>query len=208
MEYYHSLITEKSWQELQSLKKIVDFVLIGGWAVYFYTKALKSKDIDIIVDFDQLPIIEKYYRLNKNERLSKYQAVKGEIDIDIYLPHFSQIGIPVEELMNKTTQIEGFKAIDINYLLALKVCTLAERGRTPKGRKDFLDLISLIMSGRVDLKKVREIMRQFKLERVIQVLQEFLQETTEVEELNLNSHQFSKLKKLIISSLKSSRIDL
>lgn len=203
MEYYHSLITEKSWQELQSLKKIVDFVLIGGWAVYFYTKALKSKDIDIIVDFDQLPIIEKYYRLNKNERLSKYQAVKGEIDIDIYLPHFSQIGIPVEELMNKTTQIEGFKAIDINYLLALKVCTLAERGRTPKGRKDFLDLISLALSGKGDLAEVQKIIKGFGLEKALKVFEEFLQETTEVEELNLNSHQFSKLKKTIIAGLKA-----
>lgn len=160
MEYYHSLITEKSWQELLILKKAVDFVLIGGWAAYFYTKALKSKDIDILLGFDQLPIIEKLYRLNKNERLSKYQAVKGEIEIDIYLPHFSQIGIPVEDLMDKTMAIEGFKVLDINYLLALKIYTLADRGRTPKGRKDFLDLISLIMSGRVDLKKAREIMRQ------------------------------------------------
>lgn len=202
MEYYHSLITEKSWQELLNLKKAADFVLIGGWAVYFYTKALKSKDIDILVNFDQLPIIEKLYRLNKNERLSKYQAVKEEIEIDIYLPHFSQIGIPVEELINKTTQIEGFKALNVNYLLALKIYTLAERGRTPKGRKDFLDLISLALSGKGDLVEVQKIIKKFGLDNAIKVFQEFLQETTEVEELNLNSHQFAKLKKTIITGLK------
>lgn len=202
MEYYHSLITEKSWQELLALKKAVDFVLIGGWAAYFYTKALKSKDIDILVDFDQLPIIEKLYRLNKNERLSKYQAVKGEIEIDIYLPHFSQIGIPVEELINKTAQIEGFKVLDINYLLALKICTLADRGRTPKGRKDFLDLISLAFAGRGDFSFVRKIIEKFYLGQALKVFQEFLQETTEVEELNLNNHQFSKLKKSIIFGLR------
>ncbi len=198
MEYYHSLITEKSWQELLTLKKAVDFVLIGGWAAYFYAKALKSKDIDILLGFDQLPIIEKLYRLNKNERLSKYQAVKGEIEIDIYLPHFSQIGIPVEELINKTAQIEGFKVLDADWLLALKIYTLAERGRTPKGRKDFLDLVSLIMSGRVDLKKVREIMKRFRIEKAMEVLQEFLQEADKIEELGLNVHQFSKLKKKIV----------
>lgn len=201
MEYYHSLITEKSWQELLNLKKAVDFVLIGGWAVYFYTKTLKSKDIDILVDFDQLPIIEKLYRLNKNERLSKYQAVKEEIEIDIYLPHFSQIGIPVEELINKTTQVEGVKALDVNYLLALKIYTLAERGRTPKGRKDFLDLISLALSGKGDLAEARKIIEKFYLGQAIKVFQEFLQETTEVEELNLNNHQFAKLKKTIIVGL-------
>ena len=201
MEYYHSLITEKSWQELLNLKKAVDFVLIGGWAVYFYTKMLKSKDIDILVNFDQLPIIEKLYRLNKNERLSKYQAVKEEIEIDIYLPHFSQIGIPVEELINKTTEIEGFKALDVNYLLALKIYTLAARGRTPKGRKDFLDLISLALSGKGDLAIAEKNIEKFYLKQALKVFQEFLQETTEVEELNLNSHQFSKLKKVITAGL-------
>ena len=48
MEYYHDLVTQKSWEELQQLRKIIDFVLIGGWATYLYTKTLKSKDIDII----------------------------------------------------------------------------------------------------------------------------------------------------------------
>jgi len=28
--------------------------LIGGWAIYLHTKALKSKDIGIIVDFQTL----------------------------------------------------------------------------------------------------------------------------------------------------------
>lgn len=53
-DYYNDLITEKSWQTLQNLIKQIDFVLIGGWAVYLYTKSLKSKDIDIIVSYDSL----------------------------------------------------------------------------------------------------------------------------------------------------------
>src|SRR3990167_8592495 len=99
MEYYHDLVTQKSWEELTQLTKFLDFVLIGGWAVYLYTKTLKSKDIDIIVDFDQLKLLQEHYQLNKNERLKKYEAVKGEVQIDIYLPHFSALGIPVEELI-------------------------------------------------------------------------------------------------------------
>ncbi len=197
MEYYHSTITEKSWQELIALKKEVDFVLIGGWAVYFYSKSLKSKDIDIIIDFEQLPILERNYRLNKNERLKKYQAVKDGIEIDIYLPHFSQLGIPVEELLKHKVSIEGFSVIDANYLFTLKVNTLAERGRTPKGRKDFLDLISLILSDKIDFKQVKEITEKFELKEGSKTFQEFLQESTQIEELNLNSHQFAKLKKEI-----------
>jgi len=54
MPYYHDLIAQKSWQLLQSLGKKFDFVLIGGWAVFLYTGALKSKDIDLILDYPQL----------------------------------------------------------------------------------------------------------------------------------------------------------
>lgn len=59
MEYYHDLVTQKSWKELQNLNKLLDFVLIGDWAAYLYTKTLKSKDIDIIVDFDTLSLLRK-----------------------------------------------------------------------------------------------------------------------------------------------------
>ena len=52
MAYYHDIITQKSWEELKTLNKKVKFVLIGGWATYLYTKELKSKDIDILINFD------------------------------------------------------------------------------------------------------------------------------------------------------------
>lgn len=45
MTYYNELITEKSWKKLQELKRKYKFILIGGWAVYVYTKTLKSKDV-------------------------------------------------------------------------------------------------------------------------------------------------------------------
>jgi len=56
-QFYQKIITEKSWEALTVFKKQFDFILIGGWAVYLYTHALKSKDIDIIAlimlpDFD------------------------------------------------------------------------------------------------------------------------------------------------------------
>jgi len=54
MQFYHNLITEKSFEHLKGFKKKYNFVLIGGWAVYLYSKSLKSKDIDIIVDYDEL----------------------------------------------------------------------------------------------------------------------------------------------------------
>jgi len=201
MEYYHELITQKSWEELQHLVKIADFVLIGGWAVYLYTRILKSKDIDIIIEFGELPVLEKHYRLSKNERLKKYEAVKESVQIDIYLPHYSNLGIPVEELISRSRSVEGFKVLESNYLFALKIYTLAQRARTPRGQKDFLDLVSLINSQKVELTAVKKIIKEYQINKELLVFKDLLNENTDLPELNLNRHYFSKLKKEISSKL-------
>jgi len=201
MEYYHDLITQKSWQELQLMQKELDFILLGGWAIYFYTKKLKSKDIDILVNYDQLPLIEKKYRFYKNDRLHKYEAVKDEVQIDIYLPHYSQLGIPGEILFQQFTRISGFKLLEINYLFVLKIYTLVERGRSSKGRKDFLDLISLYLSDQIDFDKIKKIIKQYLCKDKNEVFQQFLNEATDIPELNLNTHYYAKIKKEIMENL-------
>ena len=60
MTYYHNTITQKSWEELQILKNRLPFVLIGGWATYLYTHALKSKDNGILIEFVQLTISDQH----------------------------------------------------------------------------------------------------------------------------------------------------
>ncbi len=64
-EFYQNLITEKSYKILQDLKREFDFILIGGWAVFLYTKALKSKDIDLIVEYQELERLRKKFDLIK-----------------------------------------------------------------------------------------------------------------------------------------------
>lgn len=199
MSYYHNLVTQKSWEELQRLNKIADFVLIDGWATYLYTKTLKSKDVDIITEFDQLSKLEKKYRLVKNDRLKKYEATKDEVQIDIYLPHYSQIGIPVEDLQKQTANLEGFTVLEAEYLLALKIYTLTQRGRTPKGRKDFIDIVSLVNSSAINWKKFQEIAQQYKLTEAVENFIVHFKEYYEVPELNLNKHNFAQLKKKLLS---------
>lgn len=201
MNYYHESITQKSWEELVRLKKLIDFVLIGGWAVYFYSQALKSKDIDIVVNYDQLPTLGKNYHLTKNERLCKYEAVKEEIQIDIYLPHFSRLGIPAEDILLNVSSVEGFTLVNIDLLFALKLFTLNERGRSPKGRKDFLDLLSLFISGRCDFFAIKDSIKKFQLERSCGFFKILLNENIQAAELNINKHHFSKIKKEMLNQL-------
>lgn len=195
MAYYHDLVTEKSWRELQQLRQRCDFVLIGGWAVYLYAQALKSKDIDIIVDYDQLPQLQKSYELTKNDRLKKYQARRGEVEIDVYLPHYSELGIPVEELMQHTRSLEGFTVLELEYLLALKIYTLAQRGRSAKGKKDFLDIIALLTVGRANVKQVQTLLTQYGVSSTWKTFQQFLSEYMHIPELNLNAHAYAKLRR-------------
>lgn len=203
MQYYHELVMQKSWEELTALRAKIEFILIGGWAVFLYAKTLKSKDIDIIVDYSQLPVLARHYQLNKNDRLHKYEAVKGEVQIDIYLPHFSQLGIPVEEVIKQTTSLEGFTVIEINMLFALKLFTLSQRGRTPKGRKDFLDLISLFTADQCDRQVIQGHLKKYKLQLTLVSFSELLQETSDLPELGLNQHRFSKVKSALKETLLS-----
>jgi len=76
-------LVEKSWNKLFELKDKINFVLIGGWAVYLYTKRNKAtKDIDMIVDYDTLGYLQANYQVNRNDRLRKYD-VKLEEGFDL-----------------------------------------------------------------------------------------------------------------------------
>lgn len=200
MAFYHDIVTRKSWEELTKLGKTCNFVLIGGWAAYLYTKTLKSKDIDILTEYEELGNLKKVYDVAKNERLKKYEARRDGIQIDIYLPHYSVIGIPVEDLMKQASSFEGFTLLRKEWLLALKIYVLGQRARSAKGEKDFLDILSLFQTD-IDTVKLVKIIKKYQLENTLEVFLEILNERNEASELNLNRHQYKKLKTIILRSL-------
>ncbi|EKD80266.1 MAG: hypothetical protein ACD_40C00157G0004 [uncultured bacterium] len=200
MAYYHDLITEKSWSELKNLHTICDFTLLGGWAVYLYTHRLKSKDIDILVDYGELPKLQKTFEFVKNDRLHKYEAIRGPVQIDIYTPHYSKLGIPVEILLANSQVVDGFRVVLPEYLILLKLFTLAARGRSPKGRKDFIDIVSLYLSFKDrPFILAAQLIHQYKLATSLIFFTQILAENTALPELSLNNHQFAPLKKSLLS---------
>ncbi|MCX6792135.1 MAG: hypothetical protein NT149_03810 [Candidatus Gottesmanbacteria bacterium] len=202
MNYYHDLITQESWKELKTLNKEITFVLIGGWATYLYTKELKSKDIDMLVEYGELGKLKKEYDVVKNERLKKYEARRGGVQIDMYLPHFSSIGIPVEVLMNNSRSLEGFRVLEREWLMCLKIYVLGVRGRTPKGEKDFLDILSLFKTKTYDAWKLKTILKTYNFGTCIDVFSQLLSERTHALEIGLNDHFYKKLKVDIVSFIK------
>lgn len=197
MEFYQDLVTEKSYKILQDLKREFDFILIGGWAVFLYTKALKSKDIDLIVEYQGLEKLRKKFKLTKNERLKKYEIKLEEIDIDIYLPHYSQLGLPVEGMGTYTVEREGFKVPKIEIILILKQFVFSQRGGSAKGEKDRLDILSLLKLKKIDWNFYKELLAKYKIEDFKEKLLNLLKETKRAPELGLNEYKMAKLKKEI-----------
>lgn len=200
MEYYHNLITEKSFKTLQDFKRLYKFILIGGWAIFLYTKALKSKDIDVVIEYDELEKLKKNLPLFKNERLKKYEIKTEEIDIDLYLPFFSNPGIPAEEIKKYTQGVEGFVVPRPEILLILKQRAFFERIGSPKGEKDKIDIISLLNFG-LDFKFYNKILRKYNIEKCLGELKNLLQSVTQIQELKLNQFKYSKLKKKTLAQL-------
>ena len=198
MEYYQQLITEKSFQILQNFKKNSQFILIGGWAVFFYTHSLKSKDIDIIIDFAELENLKKKHEIFKNDRLKKYEIKLETTDIDVYLPFYSELGLPISTIESWTASLEGFIVPKIEILLILKQVAYFGRQGTQKGEKDKIDILSLLNLKTINWQFYEQLLSENNLLKLKQGLIDLLKQTTEVKELNLNQNQMAKLKKEIL----------
>ena len=194
MNYYRNQVTQKSWLLLQQLSKKYRFVLIGGWAVWLYTHQLKSKDIDLIVEFDQLEKLRQDFSLTKNERLKKYEVVQDEIQIDIYVPHYSQLGTPTEKILNTAVSLEGFRVPPPEILLTLKQTAYQSRASSSKGQKDLVDIVSLLSLSQLDWTKVPPEVVSTAARQI------------DMPELNFNRHQFSRLKKSWSGNLQATLI--
>jgi len=201
MQFYHDIITQKSFLYLQGLKKRHDFILIGGWAVFLYTRSLKSKDIDIIVDYNELAKMKEEHNVFKNERLKKYEIKTGEFDIDIYLDHYFRLGIDIAEIKKNTQNKDGFNAPWPEILLLLKLFAWENRRGSAKGQKDELDIFSLVALPEFDWEEMASFARQFKFQKYSLEFKLLLKKTARVKELGLNEQQFSKLKKKILPKL-------
>ena len=198
MEFWNSEATDASWEELLKLKRQVKFVLIGGWAVYIYTKLEKSKDIDIIVDYDSLKRLESIYPLSKNPKLLKYEIKTQKFDIDIYLPHYSKLAIPPEDLLKMTQSVEGFILPTPEALLLLKVAAFNSRKNSIKGQKDLVDILGLLLFSDLDRAKLTKLARDYSVD--LNKLKDEIKriDNDTLKYLKLNKHELSKIKDRLI----------
>ena len=200
-QYYHEIITQKSFIFLQELKREYDFVLIGGWAVFLYSKSLKSKDIDIIVDYSTLAKMKEKYEVAKNERLKKYEIKTGEFDIDIYLDHYSELGVDIAKIAESAVVKDGFWVPKLEPLFLLKLFAWEKRRGSAKGQKDELDIFSLANLAEFDWGYYRRAVEESNLQKYGQMFVDLLKGKREIKELSINAQRMAKLKKQIIGEI-------
>ena len=200
MEYWNELITEKSLSVLNQLKGKFEFVLIGGWANYLWTKKFKSKDIDIIVDFKTLEKLKEHYNLRKNDSLKKYEIKMDEIDIDIYVVFYSELTIPPDKL--RKTKIEGFEVANLQDLLVLKQGAEIDRRASEKGEKDNLDILSLLFFCDIDFKDYLKRLKEIKKEEFYDNLMHLIKNFKEYNYFDMAPRELKAKKELLLSKLK------
>lgn len=164
MDFWNDQATDMSWKVLLELRKELEFVLIGGWACYLLTKAVKSKDIDIIVGFEVLDEMRKKHGMKKNPHLKKYEAVIKGISVDIYVPYYSEFPVPPEDVMKECISIEGFRVPKPEMLLTLKQRAEMDRSASTKGQKDRVDILNLLMRAGVDKKTYLSLLEKYNLQ--------------------------------------------
>ena len=204
MDFWNSILTEKSWNLLKELnKKPFKFILIGGWAAYLWTKQHKSKDVDIVLlDFKDMEFLKKEYDLRKNDSLKRYEIKFEEIDVDVYVPYYSKLGVSIEEIKKNSTKIEGISVVNPEILLILKQTAELSRENSVKGRKDRIDIMTLLLFSEMDLKKYKELLKKFRLDNFLMRLKSIINSFDEIKYLGLNPREFKVRKKELLEKLK------
>jgi len=205
MEFWNSTLTENSWEILQDLqKKPFNFIVIGGWAAYLWAKQHKSKDLDIVLpEFKDLDYLKKEYALKKNDSLKKYEIVFGQIDVDIYVPHYSQLGLPITEIVKHTTKIEGIRVVLPEILLILKQSAELDRRNSIKGRKDRVDIVTLLLFTEINFSQYHALLKQYQLESYLSELKKIILEFRDLDYVGLNPRQYKLKKKELLEKMKS-----
>jgi len=164
-------VVEKAWRVLADLKSLADFVLIGGWGVYLWTKKLKSRDIDICIDQEnfyrlQSELMQRDYGLKRNVRLMKFEALIGDVEVDIYTPFMSKLVIPCLDVFDRKlySVIERFKVATPEVLLLLKAQATQQRWHAEKGVKDRVDIISLLKFADIKHDELKRMLEKYDRE--------------------------------------------
>ena len=131
-------------------------------------------------------------RLVGAQKLARLSMKINEIDIDINVPFYSNLAIPLEKL--RKTKIENFDVVKIEDLFILKQGAEIDRGESEKGEKDKLDILSLLFYCDVDFKDYMNRLKELKKEEFYNRLVKIIKGFQEYNYFNMSPREL-KIKK-------------
>lgn len=201
------MLTKESWEKLLELSKKYDFILIGGWAAFLWTKTHKSRDIDVVVDQTTLNRFKSEFRLFKNERLRKYEVKFEKFDLEVYVEYYSRLAIPPEELKLYKSTVEGISTLRPEALLVLKQAAEIDRRGSTKGTKDAIDILTILLHAQIDWEYYLSLLEKYGKENFLPELQNTVASYDEknVSYLGQGFKQFKGWQKQVLQTLRKLR---
>ena len=131
----------------------------------------------------------------------KYEISFEEIDVDIYVPYYSKLAIPVEDIKAHSTRVEGFTVAKPEALLILKQGAELNRKNSVKGTKDQIDIMSLLCFTNLSYELYFDLLKEYNLKHFSLRLKTIIKSFKECQYLNLNPRESKLKKKEILKNL-------
>lgn len=209
-QFWNNEKTGKSFKTLQLLAGKVDFVLIGGWAVYLYTNVQRSEDVDIAIRYSDVPFF-RGYGIEEYEGINiKYSVIDGTV-VDLFIEEYADkdLPIPVSDIFKNYTILGGnIKTVNKELLLLLKLWGYFREDEI-KLRKDIVDVMSLLLYGGIDIDKFGTMLREYKIKkrRSVDVVLEYLDKgETLLDYIGMESDRYRREKEALKKDIRAIRL--
>lgn len=129
-----------------------DLVTIGGVAVWMHTLRMAderllqvSHDADFYLSIQDFGVMRDLEEMVPNRRLGKYQIIKDDVDIDVYVDKQHGLTVPFADIATDAQEIMGIRCASLEHLLILKARAFLDRKNTAKGDKDARDIAKILI---------------------------------------------------------------
>lgn len=153
----------------------------------------------ILPELKDLGILKQRYSLQKNDNLKKYEVNLEDLDLDIYVPYYSQLTIPVHDIAKETARVQGFEVVLPEIFLLLKQGAELDRRDSVNGQKDRIDIMTLLCYAPLNLKKYDHLLHKYTLQQFRQRLKEIVQTFQDYTYLQMNAKDYAKKKKELLA---------
>jgi hypothetical protein len=117
----------------------------------------------------QFELQQRKFALKRNARLKKFEAVVGDVEVDIYTPFMCNLVVPCSEVFSERlySVIEEYKVAIPEVLILLKAQAAQQRWNSEKGIKDRTDIISILSFVDLKVDLLRKLLEKYDRQQTL-----------------------------------------